>query len=477
MTTTGGRCRGGPATRRASALATPLTTRLATRRAYPLTTRLTATLVGVALSAGLAGCSEHPVGELERPAAASRVATTATSSSSTPSVDPEVARVEALQTLLDARAKAVLGRDRARFAATLDDPASGFGLRQLEAFDNLVRLPLGTFGYGTPTAAAALSAERAAEVGPDAWVARVEGHYTLKGWDRLPRTYETHLTAVRRAGGWRLADDSDGGTQTQLWDLPDLRVASSRSTLVVASGQVRDLTGYLRLGDRAVSRVGQVWTRPWGSRLVLVVPATAEEMAEQLGQSAASVEQVAAVTDGSLGTDGRAGSDRIVLNPQAFARLQPNGRQVVVTHETTHVAVRASTNRPVPLWLSEGLADYVGYSAVDLPRTTIADALLERVRLGSGPRALPTERDFDPSTSTIAPSYNAAWLAACRIVDQHGEKAFVRFYLSAASRPGASAPPGDPEQNTRRAFVSVLGTSEQAFTRAWLSYLRRLASA
>lgn len=469
MTTTGGRCRGGPATRRASALATPLTTRL--------TTRLTATLAGVALSAGLAGCSEHPVGELERPAAASRVATTATSSSSTPSVDPEVARVEALQTLLDARAKAVLARDRARFAATLDDPASGFGLRQLEAFDNLVRLPLGTFGYGTPTAAAALSAERAAEVGPDAWVARVEGHYTLKGWDRLPRTYETHLTAVRRAGGWRLADDSDGGTQTQLWDLPDLRVASSRSTLVVASGQVRDLTGYLRLGDRAVSRVGQVWTRPWGSRLVLVVPATAEEMAEQLGQSAASVEQVAAVTDGSLGTDGRAGSDRIVLNPQAFARLQPTGRQVVVTHETTHVAVRASTNRPVPLWLSEGLADYVGYSAVDLPRTTIADALLERVRQGSGPRALPTERDFDPSTSTIAPSYNAAWLAACRIVDQHGEKAFVRFYLSAASRPGASAPPGDPEQNTRRAFVSVLGTSEQAFTRAWLSYLRRLASA
>lgn len=469
MTTTGGRCRGGPATRRASALATPLTTRL--------TTRLTATLAGVALSAGLAGCSEHPVGELERPAAASRVATTATSSSSTPSVDPEVARVEALQTLLDARAKAVLARDRARFAATLDDPASGFGLRQLEAFDNLVRLPLGTFGYGTPTAAASLSAERAAEVGPDAWVARVEGHYTLKGWDRLPRTYETHLTAVRRAGGWRLADDSDGGTQTQLWDLPDLRVASSRSTLVVASGQVRDLTGYLRLGDRAVSRVGQVWTRPWGSRLVLVVPATAEEMAEQLGQSAASVEQVAAVTDGSLGTDGRAGSDRIVLNPQAFARLQPTGRQVVVTHETTHVAVRASTNRPVPLWLSEGLADYVGYSAVDLPRTTIADALLERVRQGSGPRALPTERDFDPSTSTIAPSYNAAWLAACRIVDQHGEKAFVRFYLSAASRPGASAPPGDPEQNTRRAFVSVLGTSEQAFTRAWLSYLRRLASA
>ena len=442
------------------------------------TPRLVSALAVVVLAAGLAGCSGHTVVELDRPTGGPGTsATTAPPSPSSPSVNPEVARVEALQALLDERAKAVLARDRARFAATLDDPASGFGLRQLEAFDNLVRLPLGTFGYGTPEAAAALSAERAAQVGPDAWVARVEGRYTLKGWDRLPRTYETHLTAVRRSGGWRLADDSDGGTQTQLWDLPDLRVASSGSTLVVASGKVRDLAGYLRLGDRAVSRVEQVWTRPWGSRLVLVVPATAGEMAQQIGQSAAGVDQVAAVTDGSLGTDGRAGSDRIIVNPQAFARLQPTGRQVVITHETTHVAVRASTNRPVPLWLSEGLADYLGYSAVDLPRTTIADALLDRVRRGSGPRSLPTERDFDPSTSTIAPSYNAAWLAACRIADQHGEKALVRFYLSAASRPSASAPPGDPEQNTRRAFRSVLGTSEQAFTRAWLSYLRRLASA
>jgi hypothetical protein len=198
-------------------------------------------------------------------------------------------------------------------------------------------------------------------------------------------------------------------------------------------------------------------------------------MAEQLGQDTASVEQVAAVTDGSLGTDGRAGSDRVVVNPQAFGRLQPTGQQVVVTHETTHVAVRGSTTRPVPLWLSEGLADYVGYSGLDLPRTAIADALLDRVREGDGPTALPTERDFDPATSTIAPSYNAAWLAACRIVDQHGQQDLVRFYLRAATRPSASAPPGDPEQNTREAFASVLGTSEKEFTRDWLSYLRRLA--
>lgn len=423
-------------------------------------------------ASALAGCTGTVV---ERERTAASPSATARSSAGTPSVDPEAVRVEALTHLLDERAAAVLAHDRARFAATLDDPGSGFGLRQLQVFDNLARLPLGIFAYGTPEAAPALATDRAAEVGPDAWVARVEGRYTLKGWDRRPRTYETHLTVVHRPDGWRLADDSDGGTQAQLWDLPDLKVVSSRRTLVVASGKVRDLDGYLRLGDRAVRAVGQVWKRPWGSRLVVVVPATAAEMADQLGQSAGSVEQVAAVTDGALDADGRAGSDRVVVNPQAFARLQATGQQVVLSHETTHVAVRASTTRPVPLWLSEGLADYVGYGAVDLPRTTIAASLLERVRKGDGPRTLPTERDFDPSTSTIAPSYNAAWLAVCRIVDQHGEKALVRFYLDAASRPSASAPPGDPEQNTRKAFTAVLGTTEPVFTRGWLSYLRSLA--
>jgi hypothetical protein len=310
-------------------------------------------------------------------------------------------------------------------------------------------------------------------------VARVRGRYALKGFDRAERAFETHVTAVRRADGWRLADDADGGTQSQLWDLPDLRVLSSPTTLVVGSGRVRGLEEYLRLGDDAVARVGRVWTSSWGSRVVLVVPASAQEMAEQLGQQPSDVDQVAAVTDGAIGADGRAGADRIVVNPQAFARLQPTGRGVVVAHETAHVAIRATTTRPVPLWLSEGMADYVGYHDLDLPRERIAAALLARVREGAGPRALPTEADFDPATSTIAPSYNAAWLAVCHLVDTHGEPALVRFYQQAATAPaGASvgAPaPGDPEENTQAAFRAVLGVTQAEFTADWLAYLARLA--
>lgn len=396
------------------------------------------------------------------------------STSSRPNAPARVDREQALQVLLSERAAAVLARDRQRFAATLDSPRSGFGLRQLELFDALARLPLGSFAYGTPEVAPALSAERAAQVGPQAWVARIRGRYTLEGYDRAPREFETHLTAVHRPDGWRLADDSDGGTQPQLWDLPDLRVLRSPTTLVVGSGAVPDLESYLRLGDAAVRSVDTVWPAPWGSRLVLVVPASAAQMAAQLGQESAQVEQVAAVTDGSVDADGRAGADRVVVNPQAFARLQPSGRQVVVTHESAHVAFRASTDRPVPLWLSEGMADYIGYRGLEMGRTRVAADVLAQVRAGTGPRALPGERDFDPASTTIAPSYNAAWLAVSLIADEHGEDALVRFYRHAATGAGAGGP-GDPDANTEDAFAEVLGTTTEAFTDRWLAYLERLA--
>ena len=424
-------------------------------------------VAGLALAVG--GCSDPEPGPgPERPSSSTPTATVTTQQGSgTPTVDRE----EALAALLERRAAAVRGRDEAAFRATLDDPASGFGLRQLEQYHALVALPLGTFRYGTPEPAPALSVERIAQLGPDAWVSRVAGRYSFAGFDTGTREFESYFTVVRRADGWRLADDADGGTQVQVWDLPRLSVVRSASTLVVGCGPASRLRPSLALGDRAVARVRVVWTPAWNARLVLVVPATAGQMALQVGQDPAGVAQVAAVTDGPFDTTGRAGADRVVVNPEAFATLEETGKEVVTTHEATHVAIRATTTRQVPLWLSEGMADYVGYRDVDATRQRIAAALLQQVRDGAGPTALPTAGDFDPGRSTIAPSYNAAWLAVCRIVDRRGVQGLVRFYLAVAT-----APTADAEANARAAFRSVLRTSEGAFTREWLGYLRTLAA-
>lgn len=129
----------------------------------------------------------------------------------------------------------------------------------------------------------------------------------------------------------------------------------------------------------------------------------------------------------------------------------------------------------MPLWLSEGMADYVGYAGLGLSREDVASALLARVRSAKGPKALPSEADFDPSRSTIAPSYNAAYLATSLIADRHGERKLVEFYAAAATRPSGDSAPGDPQEAAAGAFRAVLGTSERAFTAQWLRYLDRLA--
>ncbi len=432
-------------------------------------------VVVVGLGLGVGACAEPATAPTTSSVPASTTTATTTQTRQG-SVNPTVDREEALAALLASRASAVLAHDRAGFSDTLDDPTSGFGLRQLAQYEALVKLPLAAFRYGTPEPAPALSGERVAQLGPDAWVSRVGGRYGFAGFDSGTREFESYFTVVRRADGWKLVDDTDGGTQAQVWDLPRFTVVRSATTLVLGSGPASRLRPYLALGDRAVSSVRAVWTAPWNSRLVLVVPASAAQMAEQVGQDPTQVEQVAAVTDGPFDGDGRAGADRVVVNPEAFDTLEQTGQQVVTTHEATHVAVRATTTRPVPMWLSEGTADYVGYRAVDATRQRIAAALLQQVRAGTGPTALPTAREFDPGRSTIAPSYNAAWLAVSRIVDRQGEAGLVRFYLTVAAAPDPGGPSGDAETNARTAFESVLGTTEAAFTRDWLTYLRKLAS-
>ncbi|SDO84300.1 hypothetical protein SAMN04489867_0730 [Pedococcus dokdonensis] len=450
---------------------------------WPVVRLVVAMLVAGLVGGLLGGCSDRAD---PRTSASTTVPATASATTPPDAPDPSTAREDALTDLLAARASAVRRHDRRAFAATLDDPASGFGLRQLAQYDALAKLPLGTFSYGTPEPAPELGAERLAQLGPDAWASRVAGRYALAGFDTSTREFESYFTVVRRGADWRLADDTDGGTQVQPWDLPGFTVVRSPTALVMGSGPASRLRPYLSLATLAVKRVDAVWTAPWNSRLVLVVPKTTAQMAEQVGQDKDSVAQVAAVTDGPFDTNGRAGADRVVVNPGAFATLERRGQQVVVTHEATHVAIRATTDRPVPLWLSEGMADYVGYRDVGATRRQVAAALLVKVRAGTGPKALPTAADFDPSRTTIAPSYNAAWLAVNRIVDRYGRAALVRYYLAVATKPSASqgtstpgtSTPGttqDADAAAAAAFRSVLGTTEARFTKEWLAYLRALA--
>lgn len=399
--------------------------------------------------------------------------------SSVPKVDEPAVRMAAAQDLLSARAMAVRTRNKSAWMATVDVLAPAFRERQSVVFDNLMKLPLGEFSYGTVQLAPPLAPVRAQAVGPGAWVAKAPGTYTLADYDRAPRSFDATCTLVQRPGGWRIADDTDtdGAAAMQVWDLPRMRVLRGRSVLVIGNAPEARMRDYSATADVAVRRVTGVWGKDWNAHVVIVTPSTTGEFASMLLRSSdKGLDQVAAITQGVLDPGQPAQGDRVVINPKAFTALQPVGRRVVITHELTHVAARSSTTRPVPIWLSEGMADYVGYSGLDLPRTRVAAGLLVLVRQGKGPEALPTEADFDPARTKIAPFYSASWLAVSRLVDLYGQAKVVGFYRSIAGGLAVEqAVEPDPDAIATQAFPKSFGVTEAQFVTGWKRYLTTLA--
>jgi hypothetical protein len=134
----------------------------------------------------------------------------------------------------------------------------------------------------------------------------------------------------------------------------------------------------------------------------------------------------------------------------------------------THLATRGITVDPVPIWLSEGFADYVAYKAVKVPTSVVAGDVLDDVRKGKGPKALPTDKDFDAARGDIAAAYESAWLACRMIAERYGQPELITLYVSLAD--SATAPPGGD-------IKATLGITENMLVKQWLRYLSSRAKA
>jgi hypothetical protein len=219
---------------------------------------------------------------------------------------------------------------------------------------------------------------------------------------------------------------------------------------------------YLGLARQALVDVAKVLP-DWHGNLVLEVPASEEQLDEALAAPAGRYDNIAAVTttvDGSLVPGSPV---HVFLNPQVFDTLGPRGAQVVVSHETTHVATGA-TFVDMPTWLLEGFADYVALDHAGIPVQTAASQILARIRKDGPPDHLPTASDLDPTANGLGATYEEAWLATRFISKEYGEQKLITFYRKVSAG-----------QSTTAAFQGILGTTEDAFVRRWRADLRHLA--
>lgn len=356
------------------------------------------------------------------------------------------ARVDAVRALLTNRARALGRRDRAAWLATIDPASPGFRLAQGRLFDALTAVPVVAWTYELDPLPLAQGPTSAARHGAGWWAATVTLRYRLAGFDGSPSAQSQHLTFVLRDGRWYLADADSADGARGIWDGGPVVAVRGRSTLVLGHpASRRRLAAIAADVDAAVGRVSEVWGTGWSQRVVVLVPSSGRELRDLVG-GGGDYSHIAAVTTtvSDRGPSGvRAGGDRVVINPDNFARLGALGRRVVLTHEVTHVATRAATGTAAPSWLVEGFADYVGYRGVQLPEAISAEELQRAVRHREIPSQLPTDGDFAGSNPALAQVYEQAWLAVRLIAQQYGQDGLVRLYRTVGRGRSVDASLGD----------------------------------
>ncbi|HET7822636.1 MAG TPA: hypothetical protein VFL10_14025 [Ornithinibacter sp.] len=427
-------------------------------------------VLALAGTAGLAGCTSTADDVPAPPATTTASSTPSASAASSAEV------TTAVSDLLRRRAAAVVAGDESAYAATVADRSSAAGRRQLDSFGAARALRVSRLEVGEPV----VDPVDLLETGPSTGAtgssratAQVDVRYRVDDLDRGDRVARLEYDLVRSDAGWQVeAERPVGPGATAPWvAMPTLRVRRGEHAVVAGTVPGKRLAEHAAVVDRAVPTLRTQWSGT-PSRVLVLAPSTSQEADALLGRTESGAAPVAATTEGPLRDSGTATGDRVVLDPTAFGRLTASGRDVVLTHELAHVAVRATVPGRPAGWLAEGYADHVGYARADVSTARLVAPLVGAIRTGHGPRRLPTTSDLQPTSGDIEVPYLAAWQAVELIAHDHGEAALRRLVAASAST-GSDA---EAEAATDAALVSVLHTTRAELTDRWLTRLGRLAT-
>lgn len=400
--------------------------------AAPVRALVLALAVGLVAGLGAARLLHVPQGDTGSPTVRGR-----------PAVGAAAAPLADVRSLLTQREQALAAHDRSGFLATA---APAERSRQAALYQALSALPLDHWQYGqaVPTAATTY---------------RLGVHYRLPG-DPGPAVQGRTLVLVERASRWYVRSDEPAPGAAQPWDLGPVAVVRRPSVLVL--GTPTDAPLLRAVADdaaAAVPRVTAAWGSAWARSAVVEVPHDSAAFGRLVP---GDLEQLAALATTVPG-DHDDVDDRVVVQPDAFRRLTPAGRRVVLAHELVHVATRAATGPASPSWLVEGLADAVAFRGSGVPVEAAAPELAARVRSGDVPAALPTDAALAPGAPDLGAAYEQAWLAVDLLVRRYGTGRVTALYRAVGRAHDHAA--------VERALRTVLGTSTGEITTAWRAEL------
>jgi hypothetical protein len=345
----------------------------------------------------------------------------------------------AVDDLLARRAAAWESSDLTGWQATVDERALA---GQTAIFETLRRLPLDAWSE---------ELEALQPGGHGEWRASVVVRYRFVGdhADALVRGVLDITAELRVAGATT--------TPVPPWAIDDVTSATGEHSLVVGAAAPATLRRYADELDRASRSIGLFLdTSP--PRVVLVLPGDWQQARRMVPGGGA--QGLAALTT-PLGPAGLpAGPVRVLADPGVLAGLDVETRVALLGHETFHVATLGWG--AVPLWLSEGLADYAGYRESAVPVETAVAGLIRLVRADAVPSELPDDAAYsDPTRATEA--YEGAYLAVRMLAAEHGDERVLELYRRVA------------HDGIDVALADVLGTDLASVTSRWRAEVAALA--
>lgn len=324
-------------------------------------------------------------------------------------IPPDLGR--SFSRLLHHRATALLTGDRAAFARGLELSDDTFLTEQAAYFTNLRHLPIAELGF-------ALDPGSLVRSGDDYWGV-VEVSLQLDGYDRQPViTMDRYRFSPTGGGGTRYAlssvTDADWEQRndvfSQPWDDGPVEVRSGDGVLgIFDAGTVSRSAGLVRSVERGISDVAGVVPYDW-SRSVVVYALSDNDFMTSIeappgGGHPERFDGLAFPVDVSPTSDAVA-STRVVLHARTLARPRSE-RDRLVRHELVHVALGEHDDH-APVWLSEGLAEYVSVRPLAPQDRRISDAALAAAR-GRLITDLPDDATFNDAESAL--HYGVAWWA------------------------------------------------------------------
>jgi hypothetical protein len=172
----------------------------------------------------------------------------------------------------------------------------------------------------------------------------------------------------------------------------------------------------MRAVQRGIAAIAPRIPLPWSRHVVVYALSDVAQRAsldELPGGDPERLEGVAFSVPAGGGDAGLA-SVRFMLHPRMLARDDAR-RDRLIRHELTHVAVADRDDR-VPIWLAEGIAEWVSVRDVPRDQRVISREAVEMAQAGL--TGLPDDADFNGEHTSA--NYGIAWWACEVIADRFG---------------------------------------------------------